>query len=389
MPLPISYNIRSVRVRWKVTLLAIFGIALVVTVFVTLMAMARGFQYALRATGLPQNAIVVQKGSRSELTSLIQKDQADYILVDPRVKRLEGTNIPMASPEMVTVANLPLRTGLAPVNVTIRGVTEMAFKVRTGIKIFQGERFQPGLYEMIVGKQIQQRVAGLDVGGSIKIQKKDWKVVGVFSSDGSGFESEIWMDVKVMSQAFNRRELYQSIALRMEDPSKIDELSKDLEVDPKMQAEAKNERKYYEEQAGQTSEMILTLAYFVSTIMAIGAVFGGMNTMYAIVASRTREIGTLRALGFSRPSILLSFLLESVFLALVGAVIGCALAIPTNGMTTATGGPNFSQIAFAFRVTPDSLLAGVIFAAVMGIFGGILPALRASRMPIASALKAA
>ena len=386
MALPLSYNFRNVIVRWKSSLLAIFGIALVVSVFIALAGMSNGFRHALRSTGRTDNAIVYQRGSASELTSSIPKDQENFLKVDARIQR-DANGRPLASPEMVVVANLLHRKDLTPTNVTIRGVTPLAFDVRGGISIREGRRLTFGLGEIIVGQRIAERIEGLDLNGSIKIQKLDWKVVGIFTSEGSGFESEIWMDSKVLSQAFNRREMAQSISMRLTSASVIPAFAEELKADPKVQVELKEERQYYEDQAGPIANNLLALAGFVSIVMGIGAVFGGMNTMYAIVSQRTREIGTLRALGFSRASILFSFMVESVLLALIGGAVGCVLAMPASTLTAATGGPGFSEVAFAFRITPEIHACGLGFAALMGILGGLLPAFRAAKVPIAAALK--
>ncbi len=386
MALPLSYNFRNVFVRWKSSVLAILGIALVVTVFVTLSGMSSGFRHALRSTGRTDNAIVYQKGSASELTSSISKEQENFVTVDSRIQR-DANGKPLASPEMVVVANLLHRKDRTPTNVTIRGVTPAAFEVRGGITIKEGRRLTFGLQEVIVGQRIAERIEGLDLNSTFKLQKLDWKVAGIFASDGSGFESEIWMDSKVLSQAFNRRDMAQSITLRLTDPSVLREIATELEADPKVQVELKQERQYYEEQAGPIANAILALAGFVSIVMGIGAIFGGMNTMYAIVSQRTREIGTLRALGFSQGSILFSFMVESVLLALIGGVAGCVLATFSNGFSAATGGPGFSEVAFAFRITPEIYGYGLGFAAFMGLLGGLLPAIRAAGVPIAAALK--
>ena len=387
MALPISYNIRNLRVRWQVTLLAIFGIALVVTVFVTLSSMANGFRIALRATGRVDNAIVVQKGSQSELTSGIGREPSSVIIVDDRVAR-GSDGQPLASPEVLVIANLNRKRDGAPTNVSIRGVTARAFTVRGGIKIVSGRAFQPGLYELVVGERTADRF-GLAVGTKVKLQRRDWEVVGIFASLGSGFESEVWGDLDAIGPAFNRTGGYQVIVVRLSAPSQLEALKKDLEANPQLQVQVSEERAYYDAQAGPVAAALMGLAGFVSVIMGIGAVFGAMNTMYAIVASRTREVGTLRALGFSRGSILFTFVVESVFLAVVGGVIGCVLALPANGITTATGGANFSEVAFAFRITPVSLTAGMLFAVAMGFLGGFLPAFRAARLPITSALREA
>lgn len=387
MALPLSYNVRNVRTRWQVSLLAVVGIGLVVAVFVALMAMRTGFTMALRSTGLPENAMVVQRGSASELTSWVPLDHRNKVVVDSRVA-LGADGRPLASPEIVVVGNMPRRGDGSPTNVTIRGVSPRAFDVRGGIEIKQGRKFTPGLYEVIVGDRIADRIRGLDVGASIPIQRHDWKIVGIFSSRGGAFESEIWGDLDTMAGPFHREGGSNSLVVRLKDPASIDAFDNWIRSDPEMQLQAIQERKYYEDQAGGLSGTLLFLVGFVSLTMGIGAVFGAMNTMYAIVAARTREVGTLRALGFSRRSILFSFVTESVILAVAGGLLGCLLAGPINGLSTASGQTaSFSEVAFAFQVTPGILIRGMIFATIMGFIGGLLPALRAARLPITSALR--
>jgi putative ABC transport system permease protein len=390
MALPISYNIRNLIVRWKVTLLAIGGIALVVAVMLVLVAMSNGFRVALRATGSTENAIVIQRGQNSELTSGFSRDNANMIMVDSRVAR-DDQGKPLASPEIMIVNNMPRRQDGSSVNVVVRGVTPQAFKVRSIVKIVEGRNFTPGLYELVVGKKASERYVGLEIGHSINLQRRSWKVVGVFEADGSGFESEIWGDLEVMGPAFNRSNGYSSLTLKLQDPSPaaLEAFNADLKRNPAMQVELIQERTFYDNQAGVISAALIGLASFVAVVMGIGAVFGAMNTMYGIVSARTREIGTLRALGFSRISILTSFVLESTFLALVGGLIGCLLALPTNGISSAAGGANFAEVAFAFRIAPAALAIGLIFAIVMGIVGGMLPAVKASRLPITTALREA
>jgi ABC-type lipoprotein release transport system permease subunit len=386
MALPLSYNVRNLRTRWQSNLLAVFGIALVVAVFVILSSMASGFRNALRTTGRADNAMVVQKGATSELTSGFTKDDAQRILVDSRVAR--GTDgAPLASPEIVVVANLPRASDHALTNMVIRGVTPRAFDVRGGIKLLTGRRMTPGLYELILGSRTASRF-GLGVGGKVKIQRKDWDVVGVFASEGSGFESEAWGDLDVMAQEFHREGGYQCLVLRLQDPAELAAFDKSVQANPAVQLEVKQERQFYDDAAGPTAKGLMGIAGFVSLIMGIGAAFGAMNTMYAIVASRTREIGTLRALGFSKRSILLAFMLESAFLALVGGALGCVLALPSNGLTTVAAGPNFAELDYAFRITLGAIVTGLVFSLVMGVFGGLLPAVRGARLPIVSALRA-
>ncbi len=241
-----------------------------------------------------------------------------------------------------------------------------------------------------MGRALTRRIRGLALGGTVKYQQKQFRIVGLFDSNGGAFESEIWGDFDTFGAIFQRASGSNSLVVRMKDPAAIPELDRWIRAQPQMQLQALEERKYYEEQAGPLTRVLRSLATFVAFVMGVGAVFGAMNTMYAIVAARTREIGTLRALGFSRRSILVSFVIESVLLATVGGAIGCMLAVPMNGFSTGTGQTqSFSEIAFAFRITPEIVLAGMAFAIVMGILGGLLPALRGARLPITSALRAA
>ncbi len=389
MALPLHYNVRNVRVRWQVTLLAVSGIALVVAAFTILMSMSEGFASTLRATGRRDNAIIVQRGSASELTSAVPLDHRNLIIVDDRVERGPDGQA-LTSWEWVIVIALPKATDGQPTNVSIRAVTPRAFKVRSGIDVVEGRRFTPGLDEVMVGRKLLDRIQGLRLGGTVKYQRKEFRIVGIFASRGGAFESEIWGDFDVFGAIFQRGAGSNSLVVRMKNPAEIPAFDRWIRAQPQMQLQAVEERKYYEEQAGPLASILRTLARLVSFIMGIGAVFGAMNTMYAIVAARNREIGTLRALGFSRRSILLSFVVESAFLALVGGAIGCLLAFPMNGFSTGTGQTqSFSEIAFDFRITPAILFAAMVFALVMGIVGGLLPALRGARLPITSALREA
>jgi putative ABC transport system permease protein len=389
MALPLYYNVRNVRVRWQVTLLAIGGIALVVAVFAVLMSMAEGFRAALKSTGRTDNAIIVQRGSASELTSAVPLADRNMIVVDDRVAR-DASGQPLASWEWVVVIGLPRATDGQPANVTLRAVTPRAFEVRGGIRIVEGRTFSPGLDEVIVGRTLTQRIRGLTLGGTVPYQQKQFRIVGLFDSGGDAFESEIWGDFDTFGAIFQRGAGSNSLVVRMKDPATIPELDRWIRAQPQMQLQALEERRYYVEQAGHLARILRSLATFVAFVMGVGAVFGAMNTMYAIVAARTREIGTLRALGFSRRAILGSFLIESVFLAIVGGAIGCALAFPMNGFSTGTGQTqSFSEIAFKFQITPAIVVTGLVFSLVMGILGGLLPALRGARLPIPSALREA
>ncbi len=389
MALPLYYNLRNVRVRWQVTLLAVSGIALVVAVFAVLMSMSEGFRAALKSTGRTDNAIVVQRGSNSELTSGVPLDQRNMIMVDDRVAR-GSDGQPLASWELVVVVSLPKATDGSPTNVTLRAVPPRAFEVRGGIKVVEGRSFTPGLDEVIVGRKLTERIRGLHLGGTVKYQQRQLPIVGVFESQGGAFESEIWGDFDTFGAIFQRGSGSNSLVVRMKDPAAIPELDRWIRSQPQMQLQAVQERKYYEDQAGPLASILRILANGVAFIMGVGAVFGAINTMYAIVAARTREIGTLRALGFSRRAILASFLIESVILALAGGALGCLLAFPMNGFSTGTGQTqSFSEIAFAFQITPGIVLTGMAFAAVMGVVGGLFPAFRGARLPITTALREA
>lgn len=386
LTLILSYNLRSLLVRWQVTLLAMVGIALVVAVFGVLMSMSEGFATALRATGSDRNAMVVQRGSASELTSWVPQDQRALIAVHELVAR-GSDGQPLVSPEIVVVTNKTKQDG-TPTNVNLRGVTPRAFEIRGGVTITQGRKFTPGLDEIIVGEPIAARVPGLGLGQKVRLQKKDWTVVGHFRSQGGAFESEIWGDHDVFSQEFQRSGGSNALCVRLVRPDAVAALDSWIRLQPQMQLQALSESQYYEDQAGPLSKTLRVVAMAVAFIMGIGAVFGAMNTMYAIVASRTREVGTLRALGFPRRVVLLSFVTEAVFLALAGGLLGCLLALPMNGFSTGTGQTqSFSEIAFAFRVTPAILERCLVFAVTMGFLGGLLPAVRAARLPITSALR--
>jgi putative ABC transport system permease protein len=316
-------------------------------------------------------------------------EHRNQIIVDDRVAR-GADGQPLASWEWVIVIAMPKITDGQPANVTFRAVPPRAYEVRGGVNVVEGRPYTAGLDEVIVGRKLTERIQGVHLGGTVKYQRKEFKIVGLFESQGGAFESEIWGDFDVIGATFQRGPGSNSLVVRMKDPADIPALDRWIRAQPQMQLQALSERKYYEEQAGPLATILKILARAVALIMGIGAVFGAMNTMYAIVAARTREIGTLRALGFSRRAILLSFVLESVFLALVAGVIGCLLAYPMNGFSTGTGQTqSFSEIAFASRITPGIVTIGMVFALVMGILGGLLPAFRGARLPITTALREA
>ncbi len=386
MALPLKYNLRNIIVRKGSTLATAFTIGLTVAVFLMVMALARGIDLTLSSSGEPLNLIVVREGSTAELNSTVTRENFNDLMYLDGVER-EGDN-PLAAAEMITLI-YKARKGMSQgSNVTIRGVGPMSFKLRSGFQTVAGRLFQPGLTEAVVSKRIAERFQGLGVGDRFRIQTTDYTVVGLFDSAGKAFESEIWVDINSLASS-TKRDAYSSVLMRAKDQNSLSALSKRITDDPKLHLKALSERTFYEDQQGTASGALKGLAVFISFIMAVGAGFAGMNTMYAAVARRTKEIGTLRVLGFGRLSILIAFLLESVSIALIGAVIGVLLALPLNFVSTGTSNwVTFSEIAFNFRVTPDLIILALVFGGIIGFVGSLLPSIRASRFKIVDALRA-
>jgi putative ABC transport system permease protein len=385
MPLPLKYNIRNIVVRKASTLATAFTIGLTVAVFLMVMALARGIDLTLSSSGEPQNMIVLRESSTAELNSSVSREQFKDVMYLDGVQR--EADQPLATGELITLI-YKARKGMSQgSNVTVRGVGPMSFKLRSGFQLVGGRQFQPGLTEAVVSKRIADRFQGLDIGDRFRIQTTDYTVVGLFDSAGKAFESEIWVDINSLAST-TKRENYSSVLLRVNDASAMAPLSKRITDDPKLHLKAISERTFYEDQQGTASGALKGLAVFITFIMAVGAGFAGMNTMYAAVARRTKEIGTLRVLGFSRLSILAAFLLESVAIALIGVVIGVLLALPLNFVSTGTSNwVTFSEIAFNFRVTPELIQYALIFGVLIGFVGALLPSIRASRFKIVDALR--
>ena len=386
MALPLKYNIRNIIVRKGSTLATAITIGLTVAVFLMVMALARGIDLTLASSGEPLNVIVLREGSTAELTSSFSRENYNDLIYLDGVQR-EGDK-PLATAELITLIYKPRKGMSQGSNVTVRGVGPMSFKLRSGFKIISGREFQPGQTEAVVSKRIAERFQGLDVGDKFRIQTTDYTVVGLFDSEGKAFESEIWVDQNSLASTTKRPD-YSSVLLRAKDQSAITALTDRITNDRKLRLKAVSERVFYEDQQGATSGALKVLAGFIAFIMAVGAGFAGMNTMYAAVARRTKEIGTLRVLGFSRLSILTAFLLESIAIAVIGAAIGILLALPLNFVSTGTSNwLTFSEIAFNFRVTFDLMLFALVFGAVIGLVGSLLPSIRASRYKIVDALRA-
>jgi putative ABC transport system permease protein len=385
MAIPLKYNFRNLVVRRTTTVMTAFSITLTVTVFVVLMALAQGLQLSLSTTGQPFNIIIMREGSQSETVSSVAHDTLQVI------KYLEGIakdpkGEPWVSPEVIVLINLPRRGQTQGSNVTIRGLGPDGPSLRPEFNMLEGRFFRSGLREVIVSKRIAERFQSCALGDRLKFAKGYWTVVGTFTAGGTAYDSEIWTDANDLAADFDR-EAYSTVMVRAADAGALARLKDQIANDRRLHLKPQTERDYYESQT-RFAAPIKALGLFIAALMAIGASFAAMNTMYAAVARRTKEIGTLRVLGFSRGSILLSFIIESVLIALLGGALGCLLSLPVNGVTTGTTNfATFSEVAFNFRVTPRLLLNGMIFAVLMGLFGGFFPARRAAHEDIVTALR--
>jgi putative ABC transport system permease protein len=380
-------NLRTVGQRLGASLAAAIGVAGVVAVFVTTLSIAEGFRRTLISSASPDTAIVLRSGSDSEMMSGLQREMTNIIAEKPGVAR--NAQGPVASAELYVVADIPKKSTGTDANVPLRGVQPAAFEVRKELKIVQGRRFEPGRSEVIVGKAASQEFAGLDLGSKLHFGQSDWTVVGIFTAGGSVAESEIWCDVGVLQPAYKRGTSFQAVYAKLQSPQAFDDFKDNLTRDPRLDVKVIREADYYAGQTRTINSIITGLGYLIAALMAVGAVFGAINTMYSAVASRTREIATLRALGFRGGPVVISVLAESMVLALAGGLLGAAISyFAFNGFQTATmNWSSFSQVAFSFAVTPRLLVQGLVYSLVMGLIGGLFPAIRAARMPVATALR--
>lgn len=387
MAIPVIYNLRSVKQRWNSAVVAILGIAGTVGVFVAMLSLAKGFKATLVASGSPDNAIVLRTGSTNEMDSSVTLDQVHVIEDAPGVARA-GSD-PLVSPEVVVIRNFPLRSTGTDANVQVRGVSPRALEVRKQVRITEGRFFQPGLFELVVGRNATHSYTGLELGDNIKFGGANWKVVGVMDAGGSAFDSEVWADSSVLDQVYHYpQDVFRSVTVHLTSPAALQQFNDALTSDPRMSVGVSREVEYYDKESVALTRMIKRLGGIVAVIMGIGAIFGALNTMYSAVAERGREIATMRALGFGGPSVVTSFIIESLFIAFVGGLLGCIAVLPLNGLTTGTiNWQTFSHLAFAFKITPPLLVAGVLFALLMGLLGGVFPAIRAARRPVAEALR--
>src|SRR6266849_1433711 len=388
MAIPIVYNVRSVKARWTSTIVAVAGIAGTVGVFIAMLSLARGFRATLVSSGSADNALITRAGATSEMTSGVSLDSVKIIQDAPGIAR--GADGPLLTPEAVLMAPIPLRSTGTDANVELRGVAPNVLTIRSNVKIIQGRMFRPGLSEIIVGKNAKTTYSGLTLGSTIWLGSARWQVVGIFDAGGSAFDSEVWGDAHLLNAAFPPRPetLSQSVTVHLTSPAALQQLKDALIADPRLNVDVTREIDYRSEQSTSMTRLITVLGGFVAGIMAIGAVFGALNTMYSAVAERGREIATMRALGFNSFNVILSFLFEALLISFVGGILGCLAVLPLNGLTTSTiNFQTFSNLAFAFKITFDLLLMGVFFALVMGVLGGLPPAIRAARRPVATALR--
>ncbi len=385
MALPLKYNIRNVLVRWRSTVTTVLGIALVVAVYVLMQAMAAGIEKSGANTGSPDNLILVRKGSTSESSSLVTREQLRSLVYSPEIAR-NTAGEPLVTADVLVLLNLPRRDGAGEANVTLRGVSPRGREMRGQVRLMEGRWFEPGHREVVVSQRLAARFAGFEVGGTFKSGPATYRVVGHSDCGKSAFDSEIWMDVDEVCAIFDR-EQYSSFLVRPTNPAAATNLMQRLDLDKRLQLQARVESQYYSEQTG-TAKPIQWLGNFLAVSMSVGAIFAAMNTMYAAIGSRTREIGTLRVLGFRRRTVVASFLLEGAFLASLGGILGSLLSLVMNGYAVGTlNFATFSESVFEFRITPYLMLKGVIFSIVVGLVGSLLPAVRASRLPVISALK--
>ena len=388
MPIPIAYSVRNLWARKFTTALTAGGMALVVFVFTAVMMLDAGLKKTLVATGQPNNILVTRRSSGTEIQSGVARTQAAIIESQPEIAIGPG-GVRMESKEVVVLITQPKRNTGVPTNVTVRGVGLQGLTLRPQIRVISGRMFRPDSAEIAVGRSIAERFNGTGIGERLRFGGRDWTVVGVFDAGGSAFDSEVWGDGEQMIQAF-RRTAFSSVAARLADPSRFDALKPRLESDPRLTLDVKREQTFYEEQSQAMSNFISYLGLTLSVIFSVGAMIGAMITMYAAVATRTSEIGVLRALGFRRGSILVAFLVEALFLGLAGWVVGLALASAMQLVQISTmNWQSFSELAFRFALTPEIVWKSLVFALAMGLAGGFLPAVRAARLKIVDALRAA
>ena len=379
-------GVASLPQSWDASSVIIVGIAGVVGVLVAMLAMGEGFSATLKQTGSDDTAIILRGGSQAETNSVISRDQVPLIGTLPGVRK-DASGKPIVSPELSQIVNLPTASSGEDANAQFRGVSESAWAIRPNVKLIEGSKFNVGVRELVIGQGARNQYRGLDVGKTVKLGNQDWTVVGVFAS-GDAHDSELWTDIETLASAYDRR-AYQSVTVAVEGKQGFKQLTDALANDPRLKLDASTTRDYYSKQSAGLAKLIKILGTVIGTIMAIGAVFGALNTMYAAVAGRAREIATMRAIGFRGTPVVMAVMLETMLLALLGGILGGFLAwLIFNGYSVATLGSNFSQVVFQFKVSPELLWSGLKWALGIGLIGGLFPALRAARLPVTAALRA-
>lgn len=387
MPLLISYSGRNVLARKLTTVLTLSGIALVVFVFSGMLMLIHGLKQTLVGTGYDDNCIAIRRASETEIQSIIDREMAGVIRTDPAIA-IDSEGLPLCTSEILVLINQPKRQSDKPSNVPVRGVMETSWTIRPDLKLVEGRMWKAGTSEIIAGAKVAQTFRGCGMGETVRFGMREWTVVGIFSSAGSGFESELWGDVDQLMDAFGRP-VFSSLTMKLNSPEDLSAMKSRLENDPRLTIELKAEKEYYADQTRTLTAIISILGVAISIVFSLGAMVGAMITMYASVAGRTVEIGTLRALGFSRRSVLSTFLIESVIISLLGGVIGVTAAFFLRYLSVSTTNwDTFAELAFSFEMSPSIAAISLLFAIVMGIVGGFLPAVGAARLRIVSALRA-
>jgi ABC-type antimicrobial peptide transport system permease subunit len=387
MAIPVSYSFRNLWTRRLTTILTAGGMALVVFVFASVLMLAAGLRKTLIETGSYDNVVVIRKGSQSEMQSGIARTQASVVETEPEIA-IGAAGKPFCSKELVVIINLPKRRSDKPSNITIRGIGEFSLALRPQVRLVEGRMPRPGSSEVIAGESVAKRFRGAGIGENIRFAMQDWTVVGIFDAGRTGYSSEIWGDADLLMQVF-RRPAYSSVLFKLRDSSGFQKVKDRIESDPRLTLEAKRETKYYADQSEMMAKFLRILGISLTVIFSLGAMIGAMITMYAAVANRTSEIGTLRALGFRRRNILAAFLMESMLLGLSGGLIGLLFASFMQFITISTvNWQTFSELAFSFTLTTEITISSLLFSLIMGFIGGVLPAARASRMNIVDALRA-
>lgn len=382
-----GFTLRTIPARKGAALAAAVGIAGVVAVLVGVLSIAEGFRAAMAPAGPDDVALVLRQGSDTEMTSGLSREEVRLIADAPGIAR--SASGPLSSAELFVIINLPSRSTGLDANVPLRGVERAALEVRHNLRMVEGRAFQPGRNEIIVGAGAARAFVGLELGQRLRVGLNDWEVVGIFTGGGGSAESEIWTDAAVLQPAYNRGESFQSVYAKLASPGAFDQFKDALTANPRLKVKPIRQSIFLQEQSSLLTGFIEGIGYFIAALMALGALFGALNTMYSAVAARTREIATLRALGFGSGPVIFSVLFESLVLALAGGVVGAGVAyLAFDGFKAATlNWQTFSQIAFAFAVTPKLLISAIVWAALIGIFGGLFPAIRAARLPISAALR--